>query len=124
MSIFLYNQKIVDGRSARYMPDVNNLTSLETARHTYEKQYKIPKMSNKTDKGKWLNDYANTFFKGSWIFDGQIKKIKIRLKTSSFQVNNNAAVVVQFFKNLKKLNANHFVGEVFNVKINNKREAA
>ena len=123
MDVFLYNQKIVDGRSARYMSDVNNLSSLETARHTYEKQYKIPKISNKTDKGKWLNTYANTFLKGAWIFDGQLKKLKIKLKTTQFQINNNAAVVVQFFKNLKKLKADNFVGEVFNVQTNLKEAA-
>ena len=123
MDVFLYNQKIVDGRSARYMSDVNNLSSLETARHTYEKQYKIPKISNKTDKGKWLNAYANTFLKGAWIFDGQLKKLKIKLKTTQFQINNNAAVVVQFFKNLKKLKADNFVGEVFNVQTNLKEAA-
>ena len=123
MHVFLYSQKIVDGRSARYMPDVKNLTSFETARHIYEKQYKIPKISNKTDKGKWLNAYANTFLKGGWIFDGQFKKLKIKLKTTQFKINNSAPVVVQFFKNLKKLKADNFVGEVFNVQTNLKEAA-
>ena len=123
IDVFLYNKKKVDGRAARYMPNVNNLTALETAKYTFEKSYKIPKLSNKTDKGKWLNAYANTFFKGAWIFDGQLKKLKIKLKTTQFQINNNAAVVVQFFKNLKKLKADNFVGEVFDVQTNLKEAA-
>ena len=79
--------------------------------------YKVPKITNKTDKGRWLNAYAQKFFSGGWKFDNQFKKLGFKLKTTTFRLNNSSGVLVKFFKNLKKLNKENFVGEVFNVEI-------
>ncbi len=79
--------------------------------------YKVPKLTNKTDKGKWLNAFAQKFFSGTWKFDNQFKKLGFKIKTTTFRLNNSSGVLVQFFKNLKKLNKENFAGEVFNVEI-------
>ena len=65
-------------------------------------KYKVPKIGTKTDKGKWLNAFANKFFKKD--HDYKYKgKIHIKLKNTYFKMNNKPGVLVQWFKNLKKL---------------------
>ena len=77
--------------------------------------YKVPKISNKTDKGKWLNAYVNKFFvAGNNNYHFKSAKNYIKLKTTHFNINNNKMALVGFFKNLKKLKQHHFEGEVFN----------
>tara|TARA_Y100001951_G_scaffold49564_1_gene39095 strand:- start:2508 stop:2834 length:327 start_codon:yes stop_codon:yes gene_type:complete len=87
--------------------------------------YKVPKISNNTDKGKWLNSFVGKFFTGShnYNFDG---KIHVKLKTTQFKMNNDLSVMVAWFKNLKKLKQDQFVGEVFKAQLyrNNLKEAA
>lgn len=80
------------------------------------KEYKVPAISNKTDKGKWLNAYVNKFFTGShnYNFKG---KVHVKLKNAYFKVNNDLSVMVLWFKNLKKLKKENFVGEVFNAQL-------
>ena len=89
------------------------------------KEYKVPAIFNKTDKGKWLNAYVKKFFTGThnYNFDG---KIHLKLKTTSFTMNNNLVGLVGFFKNLKKLKQHQFVGEVFDAQLyrDNLKEAA
>tara|TARA_R100000742_G_C4172812_1_gene10506 strand:- start:49 stop:420 length:372 start_codon:yes stop_codon:yes gene_type:complete len=77
------------------------------------KEYKVPAISNKTDKGKWLNAYVKKFFSGDYnmLFVGTIK---MKLKTTHFNIKNNPKALIGFFKNLKKLKQHHFEGEVFN----------
>ena len=67
--------------------------------------YKVPKIGTKTDKGKWLNAFINWFFVPHKDHDYHWKtaKNKIDLKTTVFNINNNKAALVGFFKNLKKL---------------------
>ena len=79
-------------------------------------KYKVPKISTKTDKGKWLNDFVKWFFVPHKDHDYHWKtaKNKITLKTTVFNINNNKGALVGFFKNLKKLKQHHFEGEVFN----------
>jgi hypothetical protein len=81
------------------------------------KEYKVPALSNKTDKGKWLNAYVNRFFRGCChphpSTYNYVGKIHLKLKTTTFTMNNNLAGLVGFFKNLKKLKQHQFVGEVF-----------
>ena len=77
--------------------------------------YKVPKISNKTDKGKWLNAFINKFFvPGNNKYYLKSAKNYIKLKTTHFNINNNKMALVGFFKNLKKLKQHHFEGEVFN----------
>ena len=68
--------------------------------HKKDCEYKVPKISNNTDKGKWLNSFVG--------------KIHLKLKTTTYKMNNDLSVMVAWFKNLKKLKQHHFVGEVFN----------
>lgn len=79
-------------------------------------EYKVPKISNKTDKGKWLNAFVQKFFTGSHNYNF-VGKIHVKLKTTNFQINNDLSVMVAWFKNLKKLKQYHFVGEVFNAQL-------
>ena len=82
---------------------------------TKEMKYKVPKISNKTDKGKWLNAFIKKFFvAGNNNYHFQSAKNYIKLKTTHFNINNNKYALVNFFKNLKKLKQHHFEGEVFN----------
>ena len=74
--------------------------------HKKDCEYKVPKISNNTDKGKWLNAFVIKFFTGS-------HKIHLKLKTTTYKMNNDLSVMVAWFKNLKKLKQHHFVGEVF-----------
>ena|SRR6056300_1758693 len=77
--------------------------------------YKVPKISTKTDKGKWLNAYINKFFVGgNNNYHFKSAKNYIKLKTTDFNIVNTKAALVGFFKNLKKLKQHHFEGEVFN----------
>ena len=89
------------------------------------KEYKVPAISNKTDKGKWLNAYVKKFFTGTHNYNF-VGKIHLKLKTTTFTMNNNLVGLVGFFKNLKKLKQHQFVGEVFNAQLyrNNLKEAA
>ena len=80
------------------------------------KEYKVPVISNKTDKGKWLNAYINKFFTGSHNYF-QKGKVHVKLKNACFKVNNDLSVMVLWFKNLKKLKQENFVGEVFNAQL-------
>ncbi len=65
---------------------------------------------------KWLNAFANKFFKKD--HDYKYKgKIHIKLKNTYFKMNNEPGVLVQWFKNLKKLKQHHFEGEVFNAQL-------
>ena len=78
-------------------------------------KYKVPKISNKTDKGKWLNAFINKFFvAGNNNYHFKSAKNYIKLKTTHFNIVNTKAALVGFFKNLKKLKQHHFEGEVFN----------
>ena len=80
--------------------------------------YKVPKISTKTDKGKWLNAFINKFFvAGNNNYHFKSAKNYIKLKTTHFNINNNKMALVGFFKNLKKLKQHHFDGEVFNVQL-------
>ena len=65
--------------------------NLNTGYSNYKKdlEYKVPKISNKTDK----------------------------LKTTNYKMNNDLSVMVAWFKNLKKLKQHHFDGEVFNAQL-------
>ena len=76
-------------------------------------EYKVPKISNKTDKGKWLNSFVKKFLTGSHNYNF-VGKIHVKLKTTQFKMNNDLSVMVAWFKNLKKLKQDQFVGEVFN----------
>jgi len=89
------------------------------------KEYKVPAISNKTDKGKWLNAYVKKFFTGTHNYN-LVGKIHLKLKTTSFTMNNNLVGLVGFFKNLKKLKQHQFVGEVFDAQLyrDNLKEAA
>ena len=88
-------------------------------------EYKVPKISNKTDKGKWLNAFVNKFFTGSHNYNF-VGKIHLKLKTTTYKMNNDLSVMVAWFKNLKKLKQDQFVGEVFNAQLyrDNLKEAA
>ena len=88
-------------------------------------EYKVPKISNKTDKGKWLNACVKKFFTGTHNYNF-VGKIHLKLKTTQFTMNNDLSVMVGFFKNLKKLKQHQFVGEVFNAQLyrDNLKEAA
>ena len=91
------------------------------------KEYKVPAISNKTDKGKWLNNYVKKFFDVDSQHDFNfVGKIHLKLKTTTFTMNNNMAGLIGFFKNLKKLKQHQFVGEVFNAQLyrDNLKEAA
>ena len=79
-------------------------------------EYKVPKIGTKTDKGKWLNAFIQKFFTGSHNYD-YVGKIHVKLKTTQFKMNNDLSVMVAWFKNLKKLKQDQFVGEVFNSKL-------
>ena len=48
------------------------------------KEYKVPAISNKTDKGKWLNAYVKKFFTGTHNYNF-VGKIHLKLKTTSFR---------------------------------------
>lgn len=88
--------------------------NLNTGYSNYKKdcEYKVPKISNNTDKGKWLNAFVSKFFTGSHNYD-YVGKIHLKLKTTTYKMNNDLSVMVAWFKNLKKLKQHHFVGEVF-----------
>ena len=77
------------------------------------KEYKLPKIGVKTDKGKWLNSFVKMFLTGSHNYNF-VGKIHVKLKTTQFKMNNDLSVMVAWFKNLKKLKQDQFVGEVFN----------
>ena len=81
--------------------------------HKKDCEYKVPKISNNTDKGKWLNCFVGKFFTGSHNYNF-VGKIHLKLKTTTYKMNNDLSVMVAWFKNLKKLKQHHFVGEVFN----------
>ena len=86
--------------------------------------YCVPQLSTKTDKGRWLNAFAKLFFgdKHNYNLDG---KNVIKLKNAKFRINNDLNVMVGFFKNLKKLKSDNFVGEYFNSHLlQNMKEAA
>jgi len=89
--------------------------NLNTGYSNYKKdcEYKIPKISIKTDKGKWLNAFVKKFLTGSHNYNF-VGKIHVKLKTTQFKMNNDLSVMVAWFKNLKKLKQDQFVGEVFN----------
>ena len=89
--------------------------NLNTGYGNYKKdlEYKVPKISNKTFKGKWLNDFVTKFLTGSHNYNF-VGKIHLKLKTTTYKMNNDLSVMVAWFKNLKKLKQHHFVGEVFN----------
>lgn len=76
-------------------------------------EYKVPKIGTKTDKGKWLNAFVSKFFTRSHNYNF-VGKIHVKLKTTQFKMNNDLSVMVAWFKNLKKLKQDQFVGEVFN----------
>ena len=84
--------------------------------HKKDCEYKVPKISNNTDKGKWLNSFVGKFFTGSHNYNF-VGKIHLKLKTTTYKMNNDLSVMVAWFKNLKKLKQHHFVGEVFNCKL-------
>ena len=89
------------------------------------KEYKVPAISNKTDKGKWLNAFVNKFFvAGNNNYHFKSAKNYIKLKTTHFNIVNTKDALVGFFKNLKKLKQHHFDGEVFNVQLLTLKEAA
>ena len=77
-------------------------------------KYKVPKISNKTEKGKWLNGFVKKFFvAGNHSYRFTTAKNYIHLKTTHFNINNTKAAIVGFFKNLKKLKQHHFENQVF-----------
>ena len=77
-------------------------------------KYKVPKISNKTEKGKWLNGFVKKFFvAGNHNYRFTTAKNYIHLKTTHFNINNTKAALVGFFKNLKKLKQHHFENQVF-----------
>jgi len=77
-------------------------------------KYKVPKISNKTPKGKWLNDFVKKYFVvGNHDYRKTAALNFIKLKTTQFKIKNNKNALVGFFKNLKKLKQHHFDGEVF-----------
>jgi len=84
--------------------------------HKKDCEYKVPKISNKTDKGKWLNSFVKKFLTGSHNYNF-VGKIHVKLKTTQFKMNNDLSVMVAWFKNLKKLKQDQFVGEVFKAQL-------
>tara|TARA_R110000803_G_scaffold44899_3_gene94828 strand:+ start:1394 stop:1720 length:327 start_codon:yes stop_codon:yes gene_type:complete len=92
--------------------------NLNTGYSNYKKdlEYKVPKISNKTDKGKWLNSFVKKFFTGFHNYN-YVGKIHLKLKTTNYKMNNDLSVMVAWFKNLKKLKQHHFDGEVFNAQL-------
>jgi len=92
--------------------------NLNTGYSNYKKdcEYKIPKIGIKTDKGKWLNAFVKKFLTGSHNYD-YVGKIHLKLKTTTYKMNNDLSVMVAWFKNLKKLKQHHFEGEVFNAQL-------
>jgi len=46
-----------------------------------------------------------------------VGKIHLKLKTTTYKMNNDLSVMVAWFKNLKKLKQHHFEGEVFNAQL-------
>jgi hypothetical protein len=88
-------------------------------------KYKVPKISNKTSKGQWLNSFVQKFFVvGNHDFKTSTALNYIKLKTTQFRIKNNKDALVNFFKGLKKLKQHHFDGEVFNVQLLTLKEAA
>ena len=60
--------------------------------------YKVPKISTKTDKGKWLNAFINKFFVGgNNNYHFKSAKNYIKLKTTHFNINNNKMALDIFF---------------------------
>jgi len=77
-------------------------------------KYKVPKISNKTEKGKWLNGFVKKFFvAGNHNFRFSTAKNYIHLQTTHFNINNTKYALVNFFKNIKKLKQHHFDNQVF-----------
>ena len=112
--IVTWTEKYIDGRTMRFVPVGSVNDPMYSQEHEY--RYKLPKIGMKTDKGKWLNAFANKFFKKD--HDYKYKgKIHIKLKNTYFKMNNKPGVLVQWFKNLKKLKQHHFEGEVFNAQL-------
>lgn len=74
------------------------------------------KIGNGTDKGKWLNKFIKRFFTGTHDYN-VAGKIHLKLKTTKFKMNNNLNVMIYFFKNLKKLNKDNYLGEVFKAQL-------
>ena len=88
-------------------------------------KYKVPKIGTATDKGKWLNAFIKKFFVvGNHDYSFPTTKNYIKLKTTHFNIVNTKDALVGFFKNLKKLKQDQFVGEVFNVQLLTLKEAA
>ena len=77
------------------------------------KEYKLPKIGVKTDKGKWLNAFAKTILTGTHNYNF-VGKLHVKLKTTQFKMNKDLSVIVAWFKKLKKLIQDKLVGEVFN----------
>ena len=112
--IVTWTEKYTDGRTMRFVPVGSVNDPKNFLEHEY--RYKLPKIGMKTDKGKWLNAFANKFFKKD--HDYKYKgKIHIKRKNTYFKMNNKPGVLVQWFKNLKKLKQHHFEGEVFNAQL-------
>lgn len=74
------------------------------------------KIGNGTDKGKWLNKFIKRFFTGTHDYN-VAGTIHLKLKTTSYKMNNNLNVMIYFFKNLKKLNKDNYLGEVFKAQL-------
>jgi len=82
--------------------------------HKKDCEYKVPKISNKTEKGKWLNGFVKKFFvAGNHNYRFSTAKNYIHLQTTHFNINNTKYALVNFFKNIKKLKQHHFDNQVF-----------
>jgi hypothetical protein len=107
------------------MTIVNYKVNHNSGYSNYKKdlEYKVPEISNKTFKGKWLNAFVKKFLTGSHNYN-YVGKIHLKLKTTTYKMNNDLSVMVAWFKNLKKLKQHHFDGEIFNVQLLTLKEAA
>ena len=104
----------------------------KTGDYRYKTTYCLPKISNKTDKGKWLNSFANAFIKNKADnIKSSYKKHDVNKQTFTFNlkgcvynIDGCFSALVALFKNFKKLGAHHFEGEVFKYQLTNMKEAA
>lgn len=95
----------------------------KTGDYRYKTTYCLPKISNKTDKGKWLNSFASSFLNHK-KHDVNKQTFTFKLKGCVYNIDACFSALVALFKNFKKLGAHHFEGEVFNYQLTNMKEAA
>ena len=68
--------------------------------------YTFKPLTGKSNKKKFFDDAFNWF--SVYIPGRDIDKIKFKLQSCHYNINNNRAAILGFFKNLKRLKAHHF----------------